>query len=52
MKLTHPSGIIVITTFDMLRQHKEIIQTEIKRNEAELQLIDKEILGVANAQVI
>lgn len=49
IKLTHPSGVIEITTLDALRRDKEDMQVRIKKSEEMLQDIGKDILSIINA---
>jgi len=49
IKLTHPSGVVTITTLDALRRIKEQKQEQIKKSEEMLQEIGQDILGLTNA---
>lgn len=52
IKLTHPSGYVVIETVDALRRRKENIQAQIKKSKEMLQHKEQEILDLINAGAV
>ena len=49
IKLTHPSGLVTVTTIDALRRQKEREQASIKKSEEHLHSIGQDMLGLLNA---
>jgi len=49
IKLTHPAGVIAITTITALRRIKAQTQERIKKSEEMLQQIAQDIIGLLNA---
>jgi len=49
MKLTHPTGIVVIETIDLQNKEKDRLQKQIERTTEDLQRVIQDILSTTNA---